>query len=95
MKASRGEELKTFTPMSKRPRGFTRIKSKDKRTWFHVLQVDPKDGYGWFDEMVSRDYGDVYKEKKLLEKDIPEYSYRIVRRSSYDKWEDIERAYQR
>ena len=87
--------MKTFTPMSKRPRGFTRIKSKDKRTWFHVLQVDPKDGYGWFDEMVSRDYGDVYKEKKLLEVDIPEYSYRIVRRSSYDKWEDIERAYQR
>lgn len=77
------------------PTGFNRIESREKRIYFHVLQVDPKDSYGWFDEMVSRDYGKVYKEKKILEKDVPEYSYRIVVRSSTKKWEEIEDAFER
>jgi len=80
--------------LKRRWKGFTRIKAKKPRTWFHVLQVDPKDGYGWFDEMASRDYGEVYKEKKILEKDIPEYSYRIVMRSSKETWESIKDAFE-
>ncbi len=79
--------------MKTRWKGFTRIKSKEARTWFHVLQVDPKDGYGWFDEMISRDYGEVYRLKKELKKDIPEYNYRIVMRSSKYKWESIKDAF--
>jgi hypothetical protein len=74
--------------------GFRRVKTNKKpRTWFHVLQVDPKDGYGWFDETISLDYGEVYKVKKELEADIPEYDYRIVMRSSKNKWESIKNAF--
>ena len=73
--------------------GFRRIKTKKPRTWFHVLQVDPKDGFGWFDEMISLDYGEVYKLKKELEREIPEYEYRIVVRSSRNKWESIKNAF--
>jgi len=78
----------------KRWRGFKRLRSKKKRTWFHVLQVDPKDGFGWFDEMISLDYGDVYREKKKLSEEIPEYDFRIVRRSSRHKWESIKDAFE-
>tara|TARA_B100001094_G_C17954905_1_gene682467 strand:+ start:385 stop:636 length:252 start_codon:yes stop_codon:yes gene_type:complete len=75
--------------------GFRRVKTKKPRTWFHVLQVDPKDGFGWFDEMISLDYGEVYKLKKELESDISEYDYRIVIRSSRNKWESIKNAFYR
>lgn len=75
--------------------GFRRIKNKKPRTWFHVLQVDPKDGFGWFDEMISLDYGEVYKLKKELESEIPEYDYRIVMKSSKNKWESIKNAFER
>ena len=78
----------------KRWQGFRRVKPKKKRTWFHVLQVDPKDGYGWFDEMVSLDYGEVYKEKKILEQDIPEYDFRIIMRTTENKWSEVKHDYE-
>jgi hypothetical protein len=85
---------KTRVELKRRWKGFKRIKTKKKRTWFHVLQVDPKDGYGWFDEMISQDYGEVYREKRKLEKDLPEFGYRIVSRSSSNKWEKIKDAFE-
>ena len=84
---------KTRVELKRRWKGFRRIKTKKTRTWFHVLQVDPRDGFGWFDEMISLDYGEVYKLKKELERDIPEYQYRIVVRSSRNKWERIKDAF--
>jgi hypothetical protein len=79
--------------LKRRWKGFKRIKTKKKRTWYHVLQVDPKDGFGWFDELISLDYGEVYKLKKELETELPEYEYRIVVRSSRNKWESIKNAF--
>jgi hypothetical protein len=84
---------KTRVELKRKWKGFKRIKTEKKRTWFHVLQVDPKDGFGWFDELISLDYGEVYKLKKELEREIPEYEYRIVVRSSRNKWESIKNAF--
>tara|TARA_R110000796_G_C14285145_1_gene403233 strand:+ start:152 stop:415 length:264 start_codon:yes stop_codon:yes gene_type:complete len=87
--------MKSLMGHRRPPRGFSRIEDKEKRVYFHVLQVDPKDSYGWFDEMISRDYGKVYKEKLLLEKDVPEYRYRIVVKSSTKNWKEIKDAFER
>jgi len=87
--------MKSLMGHRRPPQGFSRIEDKEKRIYFHVLQVDPKDSYGWFDEMISRDYGKVYKEKLLLEKDVPEYRYRIVVKSSTKNWKEIKDAFER
>ena len=87
--------MKSLMQRRRPPRGFNRVEDKEKRIYFHVLQIDPKDSYGWFDEMISRDYGKVYKEKLLLEKEVPEYRYRIVVKSSTKKWKEIKDAFER
>jgi hypothetical protein len=66
------------------------------RTWFHVLQFwDTTYNDGWSDEEISRDYGVVYRLKKELERDIPEFKFRIVMRSTYYTWEEIQDAFER
>ena len=66
------------------------------RTWFHVLQFwDTTYNDGWSDEEISRDYGVVYRLKKELERDIPEFKFRIVMRSTYYSWEEVKDAFER
>jgi len=74
--------------------GFKRIKPKGKRLYFHVLQWDAKDGFGWSDEMISKDYGELYREQKIFRRDLPEYDFRIVLRSTYLTWKEVQEAFE-
>ena len=66
------------------------------RTSFHVLQFwDTTYNDGWSDEEISKDYGVVYRLKKELERDIPEFKFRIVMRSTYYSWEEVKDAFER
>ena len=74
-----------------------KLQEEDKtRTWFHVLQYyDPLYNDGWADEEISRDWGILYKLKKELEEEIPELKFRIVLRSTYYTWREVEDAFER
>ena len=81
-------------------RGLRKRKSKDKgdkrQLFFHVLQYwDTTYNDGWSDEEISRDWGVLYRLKKELEKDIPEFTFRIVTRSTYYTWSEIKNAFER
>ena len=74
-----------------------KLQEEDKtRTWFHALQYyDPLYNDGWADEEISRDWGILYKLKKELEEEIPELKFRIVLRSTYHTWREVEDAFER
>ena len=81
-------------------RGLRKKKKKDKedkrQLFFHVLQFwDTTYNDGWSDEEISRDWGVLYRLKKELEKDIPEFKFRIVTRSTYYTWSEIKNAFER
>ena len=81
-------------------RGLRKRKKKDKedkrQLFFHVLQFwDTTYNDGWSDEEISRDWGVLYRLKKELEKDIPEFTFRIVTRSTYYTWSEIKNAFER
>ena len=81
-------------------RGLRKKKKKDKedkrQLFFHVLQFwDTTYNDGWSDEEISRDWGVLYRLKKELEKDIPEFTFRIVTRSTYYTWSEIKNAFER
>tara|TARA_R110002096_G_scaffold123124_1_gene266582 strand:+ start:387 stop:695 length:309 start_codon:yes stop_codon:yes gene_type:complete len=71
--------------------GLNLLRDSRRILFYHVLQVNPKDGFGWFDEEESRDWGKLYKLKLDLLEDIPEYDYRIVQRSTIKTWEEVTR----
>ena len=75
-------------------RGFKRKKPERKRLYFHVLQyADPKYNDGWSDEEISKDWGVLYRLKKELERDIPDLVFRIVMRSTYYTWREVQNAF--
>ena len=81
-------------------RGLRKKKKKDKedkrQLFFHVLQFwDTTYNDGWSDEEISRDWGVLYRLKKELQKDIPEFKFRIVTRSTYYTWSEIKNAFER
>ena len=81
-------------------RGLRKRKKKDKedkrQLFFHVLQFwDTTYNDGWSDEEISRDWGVLYRLKKELEKDIPEFKFRIVTRSTYYTWSEVKNAFER
>ena len=81
-------------------RGLRKRKKKDKedkrQLFFHVLQFwDTTYNDGWSDEEISRDWGVLYRLKKELEKDIPEFKFRIVTRSTYYTWREVKDAFER
>ena len=81
-------------------RGLRKRKKKDKedkrQLFFHVLQFwDTTYNDGWSDEEISRDWGVLYRLKKELQKDIPEFKFRIVTRSTYYTWSEIKNAFER
>ena len=81
-------------------RGLRKRKKKDKedkrQLFFHVLQFwDTTYNDGWSDEEISRDWGVLYRLKKELQKDIPEFKFRIVTRSTYYTWSEVKDAFER
>jgi hypothetical protein len=67
-----------------------------KRLFFHVLQFwDTTYNDGWADEEISKDWGILYRLKKELEAEIPEFKFRIVTRSTYYSWSEIKDAFER
>ncbi len=71
--------------------GKDREKKKDKKPklYFHVLQVDEGDGFGFYDLDVDRDWGLLYKLKKEWIVAAPEFKYRIVTRSTNKTWSEV------
>ena len=66
-----------------------------KRLFFHVLQFwDTTYNDGWSDEEISKDWGILYRLKKELEAEIPEFKFRIVTRSTYYSWREIKDAFE-
>ena len=81
-------------------RGLRKKKKKEKedkrQLFFHVLQFwDTTYNDGWSDEEISRDWGVLYRLKKELQKDIPEFKFRIVTRSTYYTWREVKDAFER
>ena len=69
---------------------------KKKRLFFHVLQFrDTTYNDGWSDEEISKDWGVLYRLKKELERDIPEFKFRIVTKSTYYTWSEVKDAFER
>jgi hypothetical protein len=71
-------------------------KKDKKQLFFHVLQFwDADYNDGWMDEEINRDWGILYKLKLELERDIPEFKFRIVMRSTYYTWKEVKDAFER
>ncbi len=68
-----------------------RKKKKDKKPilYFHVLQVDEDDGFGFYDLDVDKDWGLLYKLKLEWLEEAPEFKYRIVTRSTSRTWSEV------
>ena len=66
-------------------------KKKDKKSklYFHALQINERDGFGWYDIDISRDWGVLYRMKKEWLVEAPEYDYRIVTRSTSRTWQEV------
>ena len=75
--------------MLRKWKGRKNKKSDRKTLYFHALQLDERDGYGWYDIEVSRDWGILYRLKKEWLVEAPEYDYRIVTRSTTRTWEEV------
>jgi len=69
-------------------------KPKKRLLFYHVLQyLDPEEGC-WYDEEISKDYGEVYRLKKELVDEIPEFKFRIIMRSTYKTWKEVENDFE-
>ena len=75
--------------MKRRWKDTKKKKSETKTLYFHALQVNERDGFGWYDLDIDRDWGILYKLKKEWLKEAPEYDYRIVSRSTTRTWEEV------
>jgi len=66
-------------------------KKKDKKSllYFHVLQVNEYDGFGWYDIDISKDWGVLHRIRKEWLEEAPEYDYRIVTRSTSRTWQEV------
>jgi len=64
-------------------------KDKKPKLYFHVLQINEGDGFGFYDLDIDRDWGILYRLKKEWLKEAPEYDYRIVSRSTNRTWEEV------
>jgi hypothetical protein len=98
--ASRGTVDSMVLKQWKSRRGLRKKKKEKeedkKRLFFHVLQFwDTTYNDGWADEEISKDWGILYRLKKELEAEIPEFKFRIVTRSTYYSWSEIKDAFER
>jgi hypothetical protein len=64
-------------------------KDKKPKLYFHVLQIDEGDGFGFYDLDIDRDWGLLYKLKKEWIEEAPEFKYRIVTRSTSRTWSEV------
>ena len=74
---------------TKRWKGKKKKKSGDSTLYFHALQVNEKDGYGWYDIDISRDWGILYRLRKDWLAEAPEFDYRIITRSTDRTWQEV------
>jgi|TARA_R110002012_G_C11288182_1_gene571634 hypothetical protein len=64
-------------------------KDKKPKLYFHVLQVDECDGFGFYDIDIDKDWGLLYKLKIEWQSEAPEFKYRIVTRSTTRTWQEV------
>ena len=77
-------------------KSFKKDKEEKRQLFFHVLQFwDTTYNDGWSDEEISKDWGVLYRLKKELEQDIPEFDFRIITRSTYHTWREVKDAFER
>ena len=62
---------------------------KKSRLYYHVLQIDECDGFGFYDLDIDRDWGVLYKLKKEWQETAPEFKYRIVTRATKKSWREV------
>ena len=75
--------------MLRKWKGKKKKEGEEKTLYFHALQIDERDGYGWYDIEISRDWGILYRLKKDWLEVAPEYNYRIVTRSTTRTWQEV------
>ena len=64
-------------------------KDQKPKLYFHVLQIDECDGFGFYDIDVDKDWGILYKLKLEWITDASEFKYRIVSRSTDKTWQEV------
>tara|TARA_Y100001973_G_C5135140_1_gene299892 strand:+ start:412 stop:675 length:264 start_codon:yes stop_codon:yes gene_type:complete len=81
---------KTRVELKRKWKDDRKKKKSEKRTlYFHALQINERDGFGWYDIDISRDWGILYRLKKEWLKEAPEFDYRIVSRSTTRTWQEV------
>ena len=64
-------------------------KDKSRRLYYHILQIDEGDGFGFYDLDIDRDWGLLYRLKKEWIAEAPEFKYRIITRSTNKTWSEV------
>ena len=64
-------------------------KEKKPKLYYHVLQIDECDGFGFYDIDIDKDWGVLYKLKLEWQRDAPEFKYRIVTRCTKKTWSEV------
>jgi hypothetical protein len=80
---------KTRVELKRRWKDRKNKKDKKPKLYFHVLQIDEGDGFGFYDLDVDRDWGLLYKLKLEWIEEAPEFKYRIVTRSTSRTWSEV------
>jgi len=84
-----GSLTKTRVELKRTWKGRKNKKDKKPKLYFHVLQVDEGDGFGFYDLDADKDWGVLYKLKKEWISEAPEFKYRIVTRSTNKTWSEV------
>lgn len=84
-----GSLTKTRVELKRRWKDRKKKKDKKSRLYFHVLQIDECDGFGFYDIDVDKDWGVLYRMKKEWIKEAPEFKYRIITRSTNKTWSEV------
>jgi len=80
---------KTRVELKRRWKDRKNKKDEKPKLYFHVLQIDEGDGFGYYDLDIDRDWGLLYKLKKEWIAEAPEFKYRIVTRSTSRTWSEV------
>ena len=64
-------------------------KEKKQRLYYHSLQIDEGDGFGFYDIDIDKDWGVLYKLKLEWQREAPEFKYRIVTRQTTRTWREV------
>jgi hypothetical protein len=73
----------------KRRKKNSKDKEKKRRLYYHILQIDEGDGFGFYDLDIDKDWGVLYKLKLEWMKEAPEFKYRIITQGTYRTWREV------